>query len=117
MVNRFSIFLIFSGLLLGSCCNKDFIMPEAGIVPDYDFFEYALDVTARIDNDCSGPEYTTIGATADGENNCFYMQPPLQNRWFKFQAISNYIDVDVRIGDDEGTQNFVLLTLWDTDGV
>lgn len=110
-MNRFSILLIVCGLTLGACCDEDFINP------DYDFFEFAIDVTSRIDSGCNpDAAYTTVGATPDGENApCF--DNPIQNRWFKFQAPGGLINIFVYVGGSEGTQQRSLLTLWDTDGL
>jgi hypothetical protein len=103
-------FLIALGLLLGACCNEDFINP------DYDFREFAIDVTARIDNGCSpDAAYSTVGATADGDDNSC-VGSPQHNRWFKFQATYTYIYVYVYVGSAEGTQRKTSVTLWEEDG-
>lgn len=106
-MRKIPIFLIITGLTLGGCCNEDFIMP------DYDFFEYALDVTARIDAGCTlDAAYTTEGETPDG-NTC--NDSPLHNRWFKFQSPYSYIYVIVYVGGAEGTQRKTHTALWDVD--
>lgn len=57
-----SLFLIVTGLTLGGCCDENFINP------DYDFREYAIDISGRMFDGCLyEPEFTTEGATPDGE--------------------------------------------------
>lgn len=94
-----SIFLITTDLILGACCDKDFI------IPDYDFFEFAIDVTSRIDDTCTpDAAYTTIGATPDGVSaSC--LDNPIQNLWFKFQAPGGLINISVYVEGTEGTQH------------
>src|SRR5690242_19170383 len=104
-MTRTSLFLVC--LLLGSCCNEDFI------TPDYDFKEYAIDVTALIGG-CSATEaYTTISATADkNSGSCWWLSTtPRHNRWFKFTATGPNIWVTINVG----TQLRTYLALWDTD--
>ena len=104
------ILLIVSGFLLGACCNEDFI------IPDYDFQEFAIDVTARIDAGCTpDAAFTTVGATPDGDGfDC--IPNPQHNRWFKFQANYTYIYIYVFVGGTEGTQRKTSVTLWEADG-
>jgi hypothetical protein len=109
-MNKFSIILIFCGFLFGACCKEDFIMP------DYDFQEFAIDVSARIDAGCTpDAAFTTVGATPDGDGYACVANP-LHNRWFKFQATYSYIYVYVYVGGSEGTQRKTTVTLWEADG-
>jgi hypothetical protein len=117
LMNRFSIFLIVSGLLPGACCDEDFIMPG-----DYDFIEYAMDVTNMVtpSTSCSAFEaYTTMGATPDGNaGDCWGASPaPRHNRWFKFIAsASQSIFISINVGSTYGTQRRTYAALWDTNG-
>lgn len=113
-MNKISILLIVTGLLLGACCKEDFIIPA----PDYDFIEGAIDLTALyVASNCSADAaYSTEGATADGEESS--CGGPNNNRWFKFTASSSeYLSLAVLVGGVSGTQNETIVTLWDTDGV
>jgi hypothetical protein len=107
-MNKFSILLIGYGLLLGSCCSEDFV------TPDYDFIEFAIDLTNR-SGGCDTPEFTTAGATAvGGASPC--LANPVRNRWFKFFSDSDYMYVLVRGESVGGTQRNTIVTIWDTDG-
>jgi hypothetical protein len=112
------LFILFaSGYILNSCCDKDFITPTL----DYDFREGALDVTSLVGSTCtiSPPDYSTAGATADGEaGSCWTNSGPLHNRWFKFQApASANGTITIYVGSVNGTQRRTSLVLFDTDGV
>jgi hypothetical protein len=107
-MRKISIFLILS-FTLPCCCDDDFI------IPDYDFIEFAIDLTGSIDSPCSGPIYTTENATSDGDGpSC--LDVSIHNRWFKFQASYQSIYVDIRVGGTEGTQLNSVLAIWDSDG-
>ena len=111
-MNKYSILLIACGIFLGSCCNEDFIMP------DYDLFEFAIDMTDEIDTGCSGAIYSTVGATSDGDvGSCNPNPSSLHNRWFKFMASNTSIYIYVNNGNDPGTQLHTYMTLWEADGV
>jgi hypothetical protein len=106
-----------SGIILGSCCTKDFIIPEQ--VPDYDFYEGAIDIT-NIMNACSeNAIYSTEGATRDKVGgSCWEKSTTDYNRWFKFTAPpSEYVSFYVHIGGEYGTQTATVTALWDADGV
>lgn len=113
-MSKLYIFLTVTGIVLGGCCNEDFITPGG----DYDFFEGAIDVTTLYtSSDCSANEaYTTVGATPDGaETNC---GSPNNNRWFKFTASgSGYLSMSVQVGGIYGTQTETVVTLWRSDGI
>lgn len=85
-------------------------------VVDYDFFSGAVDLTSIIDN-CSGDaEYTTIGATSDKLAGSTWNTSPNYNRWFKFQATSFAINVDINRGGSLGTIRRVNVAIWEEDG-
>jgi hypothetical protein len=103
--------LITSGLILGGCCDEDFI------VPDYNFIEYAFDVSSFVGG-CSDDEaFSTIGATADGQaGECWFNNGPLHNRWFQFTAATSAISIEIQVGGDYGTQRRTNGVLWDSEG-
>lgn len=107
-----SLFLIVTGLTLGGCCDENFINP------DYDFREYAIDISGRMFDGCLyEPEFTTEGATPDGEVP-YCSNNRIQNRWFKFQFGDDvYFSAEVRSISIGGTQQATIVTLWDTDGI
>jgi hypothetical protein len=112
-MKKISPLLVVLGLILGACCDEDFIIPGG----DYDFQIGAIDVTGLLeDSECSfDAEYTTEGATPDGENpSC---EDPDNNRWFKFTAtVEGAVFISVHVGGSYGTQTETRITLWDTDG-
>ncbi|HYC85131.1 MAG TPA: hypothetical protein VEB86_07905, partial [Chryseosolibacter sp.] len=66
-------------------------------------------------NWCSAPEaYNNIGATPDGASST--CGSPENNVWFKFQASTQYIKVDVKTGTGEGTIQYPELALWTEGG-
>jgi hypothetical protein len=113
-MKKISVFIIVTGLILGGCCNKDFIIPNG----NYDFREGAIDVTALI-NFCSDDEaYSTEGATPDGEFSPCIDDDPESNVWFKFIASdTEEIWIYIYVGGTQGSQSETILTLWDTDGI
>lgn len=116
-MRKISALLIVLGFILGGCCDEDFIMPG-----DYDFFEYAVDLTSMVTSStsCSAFEaYTTVGATPDGNaGDCWGASPATRhNRWFKFIAsASQNIFISVNVGSSYGTQRRTYAALWDTNG-
>jgi len=118
MIRKITLFIV-AALSISACCDEDFIIP--GEEGDYDDFEFALDVTSLLGDNCSGnqtPDYTTLGATPDGTaGSCWTNSGPLHNRWFKFMApASENGTILVFVGGSFGTQRRSLLTLYDTDG-
>ena len=106
--------IIVLGIILGGCCNKDFIIPQEVI--DYDFYEAAIDLTS-IMNSCSEQAvYSTIGATSDrSSGDC--LDNPIANRWFKFvgTATGDFYFYVYFSGPD-GTMKSAVVTLWEADG-
>jgi hypothetical protein len=100
--------LFLSGLILGGCCDEDFVNP------DYNFIEYAFDMTPFL-GECSDEEaFSTVGATADGQaGECWFNTGPLHNRWFKFTATnSTAISINLNIGSQRNTYG----VLFDSEG-
>ena len=80
---------------------------------DYDRMLYALELTDL--NSWTSPDaaYTTEGATPDESKGSCWHNGPNNNRWFKFQAVTNYVNVEVHTGATEGTMQYPYLALWD----
>lgn len=83
---------------------------------DYDYFDGAIDLTSIIDNCSADAEYTTIGATGDKMPASTWNTAPNYNRWFKFQATSFAINVNINRGGSLGTIRRVNLAIWEEDG-
>lgn len=112
-MKKISILLIPVGMMLGSCCNDDFIIPS-----NYDSRDGAIDITSIMNSCSANAIYSTEGATPDGtvETSSSCQQEPGMNVWFKFTAATGTIWVDILIGDDYGTQQMSVLKLWDSNG-
>ncbi|MBL57106.1 MAG: hypothetical protein CMP61_07965 [Flavobacteriales bacterium] len=84
----------------------------------YDWYAGAIDIDTLKGTCSADAEYTTIGASADGNaGSTWNNSGPLYNRWFKFTAANNgvahiTIDVDGTKGDQTRTQ----LAIWENDG-
>ena len=80
---------------------------------DYDFKDGAIELT-DLDNWCS-PEaaYTTLNATPDELKGSCWNTGPNYNRWFKFQATTTDIMVEVKTGGSEGTLQYPYVAIWD----
>jgi hypothetical protein len=116
-MRKISTLLIVLGLILGGCCDKDFITPTSS--PD--FIEGAIDITSLITGSCAPSQasyFTTVGATPDGgAGECWFNTGPLHNVWFKFLPPPTLNGtISVYVGSTFGTQRRTNLTLWDTDG-
>ncbi len=86
-------------------------------VPDYNFYEGALDVTSLINACSADAAYTTLNATADKSAASCWSNGPNYNRWFKFTAsASGYIKAKVKVGGTEGTLQNPFVALWATNG-
>jgi len=83
---------------------------------DYDFYEGAKDVTYLINSSSDLEAYTTMGATADKNAASCWNTSPNYNRWFKFQATSPGISVNVKCGGIYGTIRRINIALWEADG-
>src|ERR1041385_4249339 len=55
--------------------------------------------------------YTTTGATADGARPTKWGTGPTNNVWFKFQATTTSMSVDLKTGTPEGTMKRPRLSL------
>ena len=87
-------------------------------VPDYDYRVAALDIDTLLGSCSADAEYTTIGASGDGDaGDCWNNSGPKLNRWFKFQApASELVNINIKTGGTEGTINRILAGLWNEDG-
>ncbi|MCD6201936.1 MAG: CUB domain-containing protein, partial [Bacteroidales bacterium] len=82
----------------------------------YDFREGALEIP---DTGvwCSGDAaYSTMNASADGIKGSCWNTGPNYNRWFKFQATTPQVLVQLKTGGDEGTLRYPYLVLQDSTG-
>lgn len=114
MIRKITFFIV-AALTISACCDKDFI------IPDYDYFEYAIDVSDQLGGSCdANPIYTTVGATPDRSDEiaCLGNFTPLHNRWFKFYMEEGWTDISIsiRIEEGYGTQRRTMLALWERDG-
>ena len=82
--------------------------------PDYDFKEGAITLTQ---NTCStDAAYTTVGATSDKNKGTSWVSGPNYNRWFKFQATTQYATVQLQRGSSKGTAQRLMGAIWQSDG-
>ncbi|MDY0082961.1 MAG: T9SS type A sorting domain-containing protein, partial [Ignavibacteriaceae bacterium] len=83
---------------------------------DYDFYDGAQILTNLSDWSSDDAAYTTLGATADKNAASTWNTSPNYNRWFKFKATSDQINVIVKRGGDYGTIRRINVALWESDG-
>ncbi len=80
----------------------------------YDFFAGAIELN-DLDGWCSDyAVYSTVSATPDESMGSCWPNGPNSNRWFRFQATSPDIAVQVRTGGIEGSARRLDIALWDT---
>ena len=65
----------------------------------------------------SNAQFTTIGATGDAPPGTCWTNGPNYNRWFKFQATTPDIIVQLKTGGAEGTLQYPFLALFDASNV
>ncbi len=83
---------------------------------DYDFREAAIEFD-DLNYWCSADGvYTTMDATPDGVKGSQWPNGPNYNRWFKFQATTAFVKVDMKTGGLQGTLRYPMLALWDSAG-
>ena len=98
---------------VSGCTNYDTAYTD---VRDYDFKAGAR-LISDIDNWCSvDAAYTTIGATPDESAGSCWNTGPNFNRWFRFQATTTQVKVEVKTGGSEGTLRRPYVALWDASG-
>ncbi len=84
-------------------------------VVDYDFKAGAIELT-DLNNWCSADAvYTTMNASADGNRGSCWNTGPNFTRWFRFQATTTEILVQLKTGGDEGTLQYPYISLLDTN--
>ncbi|MEA1896779.1 MAG: CUB domain-containing protein, partial [Bacteroidota bacterium] len=92
------------------CTNSDTNYTN---VIDYDFKAGAY-IISDINNWCSlDAEFSTVGATPDELRGSCWNTGPNYNRWFTFQATTNSINVELKIGGDDGSMRYPYVALWD----
>ncbi len=79
---------------------------------DYDYYEGAQILTNLSDWTSATNAYTTIGATPDKNAASTWNANPNNNRWFKFKATTNQINIEVL----RGSIQYINLALWESDG-
>ncbi|MCB0804281.1 MAG: hypothetical protein KDC05_00700, partial [Bacteroidales bacterium] len=83
---------------------------------DYDYQLSAIELS-DLDNWCSGDgAYTTMWATGDKQKGTCWVNGPNYNRWFKFQATTSTITIDVKTGGSQGSAQYLMAALWDNAG-
>ena len=80
----------------------------------YDFYEGALLIPSTSAWTSSNAAYTTANATADRSKGSCWNTGPNYNRWFKFVASTQYIDVSVKSGGVYGTLQYPYVAVWDS---
>jgi gliding motility-associated-like protein len=84
-------------------------------VVDYDFKAGAIELT-DLNNWCSADAaYTTLNASADGNRGSCWNTGPNFTRWFRFQATTTEILVQLKTGGDEGTLQYPYISLLDSN--
>ncbi|MCG8697763.1 MAG: hypothetical protein MI922_06890, partial [Bacteroidales bacterium] len=83
---------------------------------DYDYYEGAYELTDLNNWQSADAQFTTIGATADMNAASCWNTAPNYNRWFKFQAVSSDVQVQVLRGGAQGSIRRINLALWESDG-
>ena len=78
-----------------------------------DYFEGATIIVHSANNCSANAAYTTLNYTADRSKGSCWANGPNYNRWFKFQATTASVTIDLKVGGSEGTMNNPFLALWD----
>ncbi|MFC2086963.1 hypothetical protein ACFLSA_02220 [Bacteroidota bacterium] len=88
-------------------------------IDDAPAFDYRSNAKSLpiINNWCSSDAaYSNENATPDEATSSCHPTGPLSNVWFKFQATTNSVTVDVKTGGSYGTMNRQEVALWDSSG-
>ena len=80
---------------------------------DYDFKEGAIELTDISDWCSLEAEYTTLNASPDGNKGLCWNSGPNYNRWFKFDATTTDILIQMKTGGTDGTLRYGYISLWD----
>ncbi|MEZ5069672.1 MAG: hypothetical protein R2751_01560 [Bacteroidales bacterium] len=81
---------------------------------NYDYFAGALELN-DLDGWCSNYAiYSTVSASPDEAMGSCWPNGPNYNRWFRFQATSTDVAIQVRTGGIEGSVRRPDIALWDT---
>ncbi|MBI2269500.1 MAG: CSLREA domain-containing protein, partial [Bacteroidetes bacterium] len=84
-------------------------------VKDYDYYNYATDITSIINSCSADAAYSTAFATPDQSKGSCWATGPWFNRWFKFTATATtYINVQLKTGGSEGSIQYPYLALWNS---
>ncbi|RMG29154.1 MAG: hypothetical protein D6730_04425 [Bacteroidetes bacterium] len=83
---------------------------------NYDFRESAV-FLADVSDWCSeDARFSTLWATADGPAGSCWKAGPNYNRWFRFQATTPHISIQVESGEEKGSLLKPLIALWNDEG-
>ncbi|MBK9391778.1 MAG: hypothetical protein IPN68_16900 [Bacteroidetes bacterium] len=82
------------------------VTPHTTDVSDYNFKTGAKLLSAAAPWCSSNAQFSTIGATADEIKGTCWANGPNYNRWFKFQATTSDITVQLKTGGAEGTLQY-----------
>ncbi|MCB0806453.1 MAG: T9SS type A sorting domain-containing protein, partial [Bacteroidales bacterium] len=80
---------------------------------DYDYKEGAIELTDFDNWESPGAAFSTLYATPDELKGSCWLNGPNYNRWFKFQAISPNIEINLKTGGSEGSMQYPMMALWD----
>ena len=84
-------------------------------LPDYNYYQNAIDVSQLINGCSTDAAYSTIDATMD-KNQASCSDASGYNVWFKFQATAATMNVKVDRGGSKGTIKRVNVALWQANG-
>ncbi len=82
-------------------------------VTDYDLKSGAKLLTSTSGWCSANAQFSTVGATGDELKGSCWTNGPNYNRWFKFQATTSDITIQLKTGGAEGTLQYPYLALWD----
>lgn len=83
---------------------------------DYDWYEGAYEIPSLNNWSSDNEEFTTYGATADGNRGGCWRYNPDYTRWFKFQATGEKVRFAFRTGGTYGTGRRINASIWEADG-
>jgi len=82
-------------------------------VVGYDFYEGAREIINPESWRSADAEFTSLEATPDQTAGSCWGTAGKYNRWFRFQATGDSMEVQVLVGGSEGTMRYPYLAIWD----
>ncbi|MBU0765445.1 MAG: hypothetical protein KJ607_11485, partial [Bacteroidetes bacterium] len=79
----------------------------------YDYIDGAVELEDIDGWESEEAGFSTETATGDGEQPSAWGTGPNYNRWFKFQATTEEIEINLKVGGSEGSMRYPLLALWE----